>query len=131
MTLIMLYWGVQIKAWEEEELDKPIDIDQIRVDPSPFQLVERTSLHKVIHSLTEITYEKYCLLLRGFMSFQGNHDFVFYLHVNVSLKLSLFHALREMCFSIKTTSLYPAFRSLYVWAPKHKKTFKKCYYIFF
>uniref|UniRef100_A0A8C1LBL3 Chloride channel, voltage-sensitive 1b n=1 Tax=Cyprinus carpio TaxID=7962 RepID=A0A8C1LBL3_CYPCA len=48
--LIMLYWGVQIKAWEEEELEKPIDIDQIRVDPSPFQLVERTSLHKT-HTL--------------------------------------------------------------------------------
>uniref|UniRef100_A0A671K8I8 Chloride channel protein 1-like n=1 Tax=Sinocyclocheilus anshuiensis TaxID=1608454 RepID=A0A671K8I8_9TELE len=50
LTLIMLCWGVQIKAWEEEELDKPIDIDQIRVDPSPFQLVERTSLHKT-HTL--------------------------------------------------------------------------------
>uniref|UniRef100_A0A8C1F1R2 Chloride voltage-gated channel 1 n=1 Tax=Cyprinus carpio carpio TaxID=630221 RepID=A0A8C1F1R2_CYPCA len=42
--------GEFIKAWEEEELDKPIDIDQIRVDPSPFQLVERTSLHKT-HTL--------------------------------------------------------------------------------
>uniref|UniRef100_A0A8C1GK99 Chloride channel, voltage-sensitive 1b n=1 Tax=Cyprinus carpio TaxID=7962 RepID=A0A8C1GK99_CYPCA len=42
--------NVFIKAWEEEELDKPIDIDQIRVDPSPFQLVERTSLHKT-HTL--------------------------------------------------------------------------------
>uniref|UniRef100_A0A8C2JIE7 Chloride channel, voltage-sensitive 1b n=1 Tax=Cyprinus carpio TaxID=7962 RepID=A0A8C2JIE7_CYPCA len=40
----------EIKAWEEEELEKPIDIDQIRVDPSPFQLVERTSLHKT-HTL--------------------------------------------------------------------------------
>ncbi|XP_073703949.1 chloride channel protein 1 [Garra rufa] len=40
----------EIKAWEEEELDNPIDIDQIRVDPSPFQLVERTSLHKT-HTL--------------------------------------------------------------------------------
>lgn len=38
---------MQIKAWEEEELDKPIDMEQIRIDPSPFQLVERTSLHKV------------------------------------------------------------------------------------
>ncbi len=28
-------------------MDKPLDIDQIRIDPSPFQLVERTSLHKV------------------------------------------------------------------------------------
>ncbi|XP_022529221.2 chloride channel protein 1 isoform X2 [Astyanax mexicanus] len=40
----------QIKDWEEAELDKPIDIDQIRIDPSPFQLVERTSLHKT-HTL--------------------------------------------------------------------------------
>ncbi|XP_029115983.1 chloride channel protein 1 isoform X2 [Scleropages formosus] len=40
----------EIKAWEEAELDKQIDIDQIRIDPSPFQLVERTSLHKT-HTL--------------------------------------------------------------------------------
>ncbi|TKS82204.1 Chloride channel protein 1 [Collichthys lucidus] len=40
----------EIKAWEEEELDKPVDMEQIRIDPSPFQLVERTSLHKT-HTL--------------------------------------------------------------------------------
>ncbi|XP_066539602.1 chloride channel protein 1 [Hoplias malabaricus] len=40
----------EIKAWEEAEMDKPVDIDQIRIDPSPFQLVERTSLHKT-HTL--------------------------------------------------------------------------------
>lgn len=40
-------WLMQIKVWEEEELDKPVDMEQIRIDPSPFQLVERTSLHKV------------------------------------------------------------------------------------
>ncbi|TSK34827.1 Chloride channel protein 1 [Bagarius yarrelli] len=40
----------EIKAWEDVELEKPIDIDQIRIDPSPFQLVERTSLHKT-HTL--------------------------------------------------------------------------------
>uniref|UniRef100_A0A674PDN4 Chloride voltage-gated channel 1 n=1 Tax=Takifugu rubripes TaxID=31033 RepID=A0A674PDN4_TAKRU len=34
----------------QEQLDKPIDMEQIRVDPSPFQLVERTSLHKT-HTL--------------------------------------------------------------------------------
>lgn len=28
-------------------MDKPMEIDEIRIDPSPFQLVERTSLHKV------------------------------------------------------------------------------------
>uniref|UniRef100_A0A8C5DGX9 Chloride channel protein 1-like n=1 Tax=Gouania willdenowi TaxID=441366 RepID=A0A8C5DGX9_GOUWI len=40
----------QIKAWEEAELEKPVDMEQIRIDPSPFQLVERTSLHKT-HTL--------------------------------------------------------------------------------
>ncbi|XP_072226573.1 chloride channel protein-like [Leuresthes tenuis] len=40
----------EIKAWEEAEMDQPMEIDEIRVDPSPFQLVERTSLHKT-HTL--------------------------------------------------------------------------------
>uniref|UniRef100_A0A4W6FRH2 Chloride channel, voltage-sensitive 1a n=1 Tax=Lates calcarifer TaxID=8187 RepID=A0A4W6FRH2_LATCA len=44
------YLLLQIKAWEEAEMDKPMEIDEIRVDPSPFQLVERTSLHKT-HTL--------------------------------------------------------------------------------
>uniref|UniRef100_A0AAY4CYA4 CBS domain-containing protein n=1 Tax=Denticeps clupeoides TaxID=299321 RepID=A0AAY4CYA4_9TELE len=39
-----------IKTWEEAELDKPLELDQIRINPSPFQLVERTSLHKT-HTL--------------------------------------------------------------------------------
>jgi len=40
------------KAWEMEEMASPIDLDaaNINIDPSPFQLVERTSLLKV-HSL--------------------------------------------------------------------------------
>uniref|UniRef100_A0A669BD25 Chloride channel, voltage-sensitive 1a n=1 Tax=Oreochromis niloticus TaxID=8128 RepID=A0A669BD25_ORENI len=38
------------KHWEECELTTPMEIDEIRVDPSPFQLVERTSLHKT-HTL--------------------------------------------------------------------------------
>ena len=44
---LAIYLLLQIKAWEEAEMDKPMEIDEIRVDPSPFQLVERTSLHKV------------------------------------------------------------------------------------
>ncbi|XP_029023560.1 chloride channel protein 1-like isoform X2 [Betta splendens] len=40
----------EIQAWEEAEMDKPMEIDEIRIDPSPFQLVERTSLHKT-HTL--------------------------------------------------------------------------------
>ncbi|KAJ8334366.1 hypothetical protein SKAU_G00400050 [Synaphobranchus kaupii] len=40
----------EIKVWEEAEMDKPMGFDQIRIDPSPFQLVERTSLHKT-HTL--------------------------------------------------------------------------------
>uniref|UniRef100_A0A8C3DKN2 Chloride voltage-gated channel 1 n=1 Tax=Corvus moneduloides TaxID=1196302 RepID=A0A8C3DKN2_CORMO len=40
----------QIDAWEQEELNKNVCFDSCRVDPSPFQLVERTSLHKT-HTL--------------------------------------------------------------------------------
>lgn len=40
------------KIWENEELKKSIDLDaeNVHIDPSPFQLVERTSILKV-HSL--------------------------------------------------------------------------------
>lgn len=37
----------QIDAWEQEELNKNVCFDSCHIDPSPFQLVERTSLHKV------------------------------------------------------------------------------------
>lgn len=37
-------------AWEEEQLNMVIDINACTIDPSPFQLVERTTLYKV-HSL--------------------------------------------------------------------------------
>lgn len=40
------------KAWEMEEMQRPIDLEQsgVHIDAAPFQLVERTSLLKV-HSL--------------------------------------------------------------------------------
>ena len=39
------------KEWEEMEMEKMVDILQhCRIDPAPFQLVERTSLLKV-HSI--------------------------------------------------------------------------------
>lgn len=40
------------KLWEAEEMDLPIDLkaSNLKIDPSPFQLVEKTSLLKV-HSL--------------------------------------------------------------------------------
>uniref|UniRef100_A0A1I8P550 Uncharacterized protein n=1 Tax=Stomoxys calcitrans TaxID=35570 RepID=A0A1I8P550_STOCA len=40
------------KKWEMEEMQKPIDLEKakVNIDPSPFQLVERTSILKV-HSL--------------------------------------------------------------------------------
>ncbi|XP_058849540.1 chloride channel protein 1-like isoform X1 [Acipenser ruthenus] len=40
----------EIKAWEERELEKPIRFESCRIDHSPFQLVEKTSLHKT-HTL--------------------------------------------------------------------------------
>uniref|UniRef100_A0AAY4D070 CBS domain-containing protein n=1 Tax=Denticeps clupeoides TaxID=299321 RepID=A0AAY4D070_9TELE len=51
-----LYWNersntnLQHKLGPKAELDKPLELDQIRINPSPFQLVERTSLHKT-HTL--------------------------------------------------------------------------------
>uniref|UniRef100_A0A8D3BSS5 Chloride channel, voltage-sensitive 1b n=1 Tax=Scophthalmus maximus TaxID=52904 RepID=A0A8D3BSS5_SCOMX len=50
-------WLMQIKAWEEAELDKPVDMEQIRIDPSPFQLVERTSLNPTL-SLQCVSLQK-------------------------------------------------------------------------
>lgn len=40
------------KIWETEEMAKPIDFEaaKVNIDPSPFQLVEKTSILKV-HSL--------------------------------------------------------------------------------
>ncbi|XP_060092913.1 chloride channel protein 1 [Heteronotia binoei] len=48
----------EIEAWEEEELEKEVCFDSCRIDPSPFQLVERTSLHKThtLFSLLGLTH---------------------------------------------------------------------------
>lgn len=37
----------QIAEWEERQLDESVDFKNCKIDPAPFQLVERTSLHKV------------------------------------------------------------------------------------
>lgn len=36
----------QILEWEELQLDETINFNNCKIDPAPFQLVERTSLHK-------------------------------------------------------------------------------------
>ncbi|XP_054858564.1 chloride channel protein 1 [Eublepharis macularius] len=48
----------EIEAWEEQELEKEVCFDSCRIDPSPFQLVERTSLHKThtLFSLLGLTH---------------------------------------------------------------------------
>ncbi|PVD36642.1 hypothetical protein C0Q70_03628 [Pomacea canaliculata] len=38
------------EEWENSQLSMPVDWEGVQIDPAPFQLVERTSLHKV-HSL--------------------------------------------------------------------------------
>uniref|UniRef100_A0A6I8P592 Chloride voltage-gated channel 1 n=1 Tax=Ornithorhynchus anatinus TaxID=9258 RepID=A0A6I8P592_ORNAN len=40
----------EIEAWEQEQLSQPVCFDHCCIDLSPFQLVERTSLHKT-HTL--------------------------------------------------------------------------------
>lgn len=37
----------QILDWEEQQLEQNVDFSSAQIDPAPFQLVERTSLHKV------------------------------------------------------------------------------------
>lgn len=42
------FWIVlQIAEWEEMQLDEQVNFNNCKIDPAPFQLVERTSLHKV------------------------------------------------------------------------------------
>ncbi|XP_074925067.1 chloride channel protein 2 [Chelonoidis abingdonii] len=36
----------EIVEWEEQQLDQPVNFNNSKIDPAPFQLVERTSLHK-------------------------------------------------------------------------------------
>ncbi|XP_054883855.1 chloride channel protein 2-like isoform X1 [Poeciliopsis prolifica] len=36
----------EIAEWEERQLDEQVDFNNCKIDPAPFQLVERTSLHK-------------------------------------------------------------------------------------
>ncbi|XP_063116563.1 chloride channel protein 2 isoform X4 [Cavia porcellus] len=35
-----------ILEWEEQQLNEPVNFSDCKIDPAPFQLVERTSLHK-------------------------------------------------------------------------------------
>uniref|UniRef100_A0A4W6BRS8 Chloride channel 2c n=1 Tax=Lates calcarifer TaxID=8187 RepID=A0A4W6BRS8_LATCA len=37
---------IQIAEWEEKQLDEQVNFNNCKIDPAPFQLVERTSLHK-------------------------------------------------------------------------------------
>ncbi|KAI9528996.1 Chloride channel protein 2 [Dissostichus eleginoides] len=36
----------EIAEWEERQLDEQVNFTNCKIDPAPFQLVERTSLHK-------------------------------------------------------------------------------------
>ncbi|XP_041850601.1 chloride channel protein 2-like isoform X2 [Melanotaenia boesemani] len=36
----------EIAEWEEKQLDEQVNFNNCKIDPAPFQLVERTSLHK-------------------------------------------------------------------------------------
>ena len=46
-SLTLLILSPQILEWEEQQLDEPVNFSDCKIDPAPFQLVERTSLHKV------------------------------------------------------------------------------------
>lgn len=46
-SLLLHILFLQIAEWEEMQLDEQVNFDDCKIDPAPFQLVERTSLHKV------------------------------------------------------------------------------------
>lgn len=49
VDVLLSPWMVflQIAEWEEMQLDEQVNFNNCKIDPAPFQLVERTSLHKV------------------------------------------------------------------------------------
>lgn len=44
---LLFFFLLQIAEWEEMQLDEQVNFNNCKIDPAPFQLVERTSLHKV------------------------------------------------------------------------------------
>uniref|UniRef100_A0A8C2GBV0 Chloride channel, voltage-sensitive 2b n=1 Tax=Cyprinus carpio TaxID=7962 RepID=A0A8C2GBV0_CYPCA len=40
------HYMTMIEEWEEQQLDEQVNFNNCKIDPAPFQLVERTSLHK-------------------------------------------------------------------------------------
>uniref|UniRef100_A0A8C1L1A5 Chloride channel, voltage-sensitive 2b n=1 Tax=Cyprinus carpio TaxID=7962 RepID=A0A8C1L1A5_CYPCA len=45
-TFTYLWKHFKIEEWEEQQLDEQVNFNSWKIDPAPFQLVERTSLHK-------------------------------------------------------------------------------------
>uniref|UniRef100_A0A3B3HDZ5 Chloride channel 2c n=1 Tax=Oryzias latipes TaxID=8090 RepID=A0A3B3HDZ5_ORYLA len=45
-TDVFVVFNFQITEWEEKQLDEQVNFNNCKIDPAPFQLVERTSLHK-------------------------------------------------------------------------------------
>uniref|UniRef100_A0A8C8JSV7 Chloride channel 2c n=1 Tax=Oncorhynchus tshawytscha TaxID=74940 RepID=A0A8C8JSV7_ONCTS len=45
-TVLTNHTKLTIAEWEENQLDEQVNFDNCKIDPAPFQLVERTSLHK-------------------------------------------------------------------------------------
>ena len=50
IIIIIIIITVQQLQWEKELLQRPIDYSNCQIDPAPFQLVERTSLLKVLRN---------------------------------------------------------------------------------
>uniref|UniRef100_A0A3B4A7W0 Uncharacterized protein n=1 Tax=Periophthalmus magnuspinnatus TaxID=409849 RepID=A0A3B4A7W0_9GOBI len=46
LVIPLFLYLFQIAEWEEMQLDEQVNFNNCKIDPAPFQLVERTSLHK-------------------------------------------------------------------------------------
>ena len=48
------------REWEAQEMEQPVNFATVRIDPAPFQLVEKTSILKVTRVLIQQIYFHLC-----------------------------------------------------------------------
>uniref|UniRef100_A0A8C5HK68 Chloride channel 2c n=1 Tax=Gouania willdenowi TaxID=441366 RepID=A0A8C5HK68_GOUWI len=107
--------GEEIAEWEEKQLDEQVNFNNCKIDPAPFQLVERTSLHKThtifsllgldhayvtsigrligVVSLKEVgAFENFVAFFKHFiLKYQGTFFSVLYFHFVVKTLRCLLH----------------------------------------
>lgn len=85
---------LQISEWEEMQLDEQVNFNNCKIDPAPFQLVERTSLHKVwlqiqllFNLCVSVILEHKCV----FLPCRSVSSLLFFVYPHWSKKVCLHH----------------------------------------